>query len=329
MKNDPWLNTLAVWGIVCLLTAYTVFRVTLPDMHAFVRADGEKGRDAEKSLAKEVPKGTERDNEGKIIVLKSSVGGALTQAVFRSDDPLRVSEEMKETEENRQNADLNVFNTDEESNAAEPETAETREEMTETAFDGETAPNGTEAETEETAAQITAEGQEIESAAERETGKADEPVSTVFSGTAPVSYTCTFNCNINRSGRWNAGDEDCFTLEVFGTGSDEAFSVEYFSYDTNKIDALYQNGLEQDAAHASELSSQFGGNHGVISYRCSGNDGVRYINVLPNDGIIALEGNAEAGMRFYTGEGYGEDILTNYEKAVSDGFTDGNETVLQ
>lgn len=353
MKNNPWIKVAAVWVFTVLLTVVSVMKMT----GIFKKAEVEETNPAEheafeKMLKSENEKETER--EGKIIVLKSSIGGMVPEMTMPS---LTKEDETKEETLTLAFAEQGTPKVSVAGTIGEPEgTPEPKSHPKETKQDTKAAENDASLKKETNKAQVdsietvetvtepvrtepetmirTQEVMEAVETTEAVTRAAEtKALETTAAETQAESfsnvYTCTFNCNINRSGRWEAGDDDCFTLEVYGAGSGETVSMEYFSYDTKKIDALYENYPELDPSHSAAVSERFGGNKGVISYRCENKGEVSYINILPKDGIIAVEGDDDAGMRFYTGEGYNADVLNNYEKAVSDGFTEGDEIVLK
>lgn len=313
MKNDPWIKTASLWLTVSLFTALAVFRLTGGKAPVAEENTGNKEQLAFEEMLKNESEREDR-KEGKVIVLKSSFAGLTNEEMTLP----AAAESTAKTEA----VTLGAAETAESSAAEKKRTSEEVKEyetaVTETAEESlGTEENKTEKETET----------KNEESTVRETAE-KIPETSVPSAKAET-FSCTFNSNINRSGRWSAGDDDLFTLEVYGLGSGEIFSMEYYSYDTNKIDALYENYPEPDPAHAAEVSEKFGNNGGVISYRCTDGNDISYINVLPQDRIVAVEGGEEAGMRFYTGEGFNEGVLSSYETAVSGLTVEGDEIVLK
>ena len=316
MKNNPWIKTASLWLTVSFITVFAVFRLT--ERKNVITDEGTVNPEQlafEEMLKNE----NEREDrkEGKVIVLKSSFAGLTNEEMTlpAAAENKTVTEAVTlAAAETAESAAAEEKRTSEEVKEYETAVTETAEESSETE---ENTENVTEKETETKNRETTV----------RET--AENIPETAAPSPKAETFRCTFNSNINSSGRWSAGDDDLFTLEVYGTGSGEAFSVEYYSYDTKKIDALYENYPEPDPAHAAEVSEKFGKNGGVISYRCTDGNDVSYINVLPQDKIITVEGSEEAGMRFYTGDGFNGEVLSNYERAVSGLTVEGDEIVLK
>lgn len=145
--------------------------------------------------------------------------------------------------------------------------------------------------------------------------------------------TYVFTTNINAYGSWEAGPEDLFSLDLFGTGTDKLHTSEYYTIRTMSEGTIETDYNARDDAHAAQMSPIFFKDMEpgkIYSYAGKNPDGMTvYIDVLPDAGVVAVEGNEFTGLAFYVKEGHDGRILANYEAYITAGTVNGDEMVVE